>query len=207
MFGKSKSDESFFSAFLAHGRHTLEAAKLIRSLFDELHNAKDLARAVSEAEHSGDQVTHDTMKRLHNTWITPFDRADIHSLISRMDDVLDLLEAVSERVILFELKETRPQAKELADILVRCCEHMLRAMELLPDLKRSKELLEICVTLGKMENEADVIYRQAIADLFKSGNDPLDVMKWRDIFDALETATDRCADVANVIEGVVLEYA
>ncbi len=207
MFGKSKSDESFFDGFVRHGRSTLEASKLIRSLFDELGNAKDLARAVSEAEHAGDQITHDTIKRLHETWITPFDRADIHTLISRMDDVLDLTEAVSERVILFELKESRPQARELADVLVRCCEAMLRAMELLPNLKSSKELLELCVKIGKMENEADVLYRQAIADLYKAGNDPLDVMKWRDIFDALETATDRCADVANVIEGVVLEYA
>ena len=207
MFGKSKTDESFFEGFLQHGRATLEAAKLIKSLFDELANAKDLARAVSEAEHTGDQITHRTMKRLHETWITPFDRADIHTLISRMDDVLDLTEAVSERVLLFEIKETKPQAKELAAILVRCCESMLRAMELLPNLKKSPELLEICVNMGKMENEADVIYRQAIADLFKTGNDPLEVMKWRDIFDALETATDRCADVANVIEGVVLEYA
>jgi uncharacterized protein len=207
MFGKSKSDENFFDGFLRHGRSTLEAAKLIRSLFDELHNAKDLARAVSEAEHAGDQITHATIKRLHETWITPFDRADIHTLISRMDDVLDLTEAVSERVLLFELKDTKQSAKDLADVLVRGCEAMLRAMELLPNLKRSPELLEICVSIGKMENEADVIYRQAIADLFKTGNDPLEVMKWRDIFDALETATDRCADVANVIEGVVLEYA
>lgn len=207
MFGKSKSDETFFDGFLRHGRSTLEAAKLIRALFDEMHNAKDLSRAVSEAEHTGDQITHETIRRLHETWITPFDRADIHALISRMDDVLDLTEAVSERVLLFELEDTKPQAKDLADILVRCCEAMLRAMELLPNLKRSPELLEICVSIGKMENEADVIYRQAIADLFKTGSDPLEVMKWRDIFDALETATDRCADVANVIEGVVLEYA
>lgn len=207
MFGKSKSDEAFFDAFLRHGRSTLEAAKLIRSLFEELGNAVDLARAVGEAEHAGDQITHDTMRRLHETWITPFDRGDIHDLISRMDDVLDLTEAVSERVLLFEIKEARPQAKELSELLVKSCEKMLRAIELLPNLKSSKELLEICVEIGKLENEADVAYRKAIAALFKPGNDPLDVMKWRDIYDALETATDRCADVANVIEGVVLEYA
>lgn len=207
MFGKSKTDELFFDAFLSHARSTLEAAKLIQSLFEELGNAKDLARAVSEAEHAGDIVTHTTMKRLHETWITPFDRADIHALISRMDDVLDLTEAVSERVLLFEITQPRPHAKDLAALLVKGCEKMLRAIELLPNLKSSKELLEICVEIGKLENEADALYRKAIAELFKPGNDPLDVMKWRDIYDALETATDRCADVANVIEGVVLEYA
>jgi predicted phosphate transport protein (TIGR00153 family) len=207
MFGKSKSDELFFDAFLRHGRSTLEAAKLIRSLFEELGNAKDLARAVGEAEHNGDVITHETMRRLHETWITPFDRGDIHDLISRMDDVLDLTEAVSERVLLFEIKETRPHARELAELVVKCCEKMLRAIELLPNLKSSKELLEICVEIGELENQADALYRKAIAVLFQPGNDPLDVMKWRDIYDALETATDRCADVANVIEGVVLEYA
>lgn len=217
MFGKSKTDALFFDAFMTHAKHTLEAAKHIRSLFDELGNAKDLARAVAEAEHAGDQVTHDTIKRLHETWITPFDRADIHALISRMDDVLDLTEAVSERIILFEITTVRPGAKEIAAILVKCCEHLVRAMELLPSMKQSKELLEICVKIGKLENEADSMYRQSIAALFKKGgtetfpndggNDPLEVMKWRDIFDALETATDRCNDVANVIEGVVLEYA
>jgi uncharacterized protein Yka (UPF0111/DUF47 family) len=105
------------------------------------------------------------------------------------------------------MKTTRAEAKELADLLVGCCEAMLRAAELLPNLKQSKELLDICVKIGELENDADVVYRRAIAALFKPGNDPLEVMKWRDVYDALETATDRCADVANVIEGVVLEYA
>jgi predicted phosphate transport protein (TIGR00153 family) len=206
MFGKS-TDALFFEAFVAHGKATLEASRHVKALFSELGNARDLARAVSEAEHVGDRVTHETIKRLHETWITPFDRADIHALISRMDDVLDLTEAVSERVLLFEIKEPHADANDLADLLVRCCEKILRAVELLPTLKSSKELLELCVDIGRLENEADVVYRNAIAALFKAGNDPLDVMKWRDIYDALETATDRCADVANVIEGVVLEYA
>src|SRR2546428_679486 len=134
MFGKSKTDGLFFDAFAKHARYTLEASKHIQSLFVEIADAKDLARAVGEAEHAGDIVTHETIKRLHETWITPFDRADIHALISRMDDVLDLTEAVSERVILFEIKEARAGAKEIADILVRCCENILRAVELLPSM-------------------------------------------------------------------------
>ncbi len=207
MFGKSKTDDLFFNGFVAHGRATLEAAKLTCLLFDELHNSADLAKSISEFEHQGDKITHETIKRLHETWITPFDRSDIHSLIARMDDVLDLTEAVAERVVLFDMKSTTTEAKELSELLVKCCEGVLRATELLPNLKQSKELLEICVKIGELENDADVVYRRAIAALFKAGNDPLEVMKWRDIYDALETATDRCADVANVIEGVVLEYA
>lgn len=207
MFGKSKSDELFFDAFIRHGKATLEAAKLVRAMFDELGNAHDIARAVSEYELQGDQITHETIKRLHETWITPFDRADIHELIARLDDILDLTEAVSERIQLFEIREPKQGAKDLADVLVKCTECVLRGMELLPTLKQSRELLDITVQLGKLENDADQIYRKSIASLYKPGNDPLEVMKWRDIFDALESATDRCADVANVIEGVVLEYA
>ena len=207
MFGKSKTDVLFFDAFVQHGKKTLEAARLVHSLFEEMHKVHDLARAIGEAEHAGDQITHATMKKLHETWITPFDRIDIQRLISGMDDVLDLTEAVSERVLLFEITVARPQAIEISAILIKCCEAMLRAVELLPELKSSKELLAICVTIGELEDEADQVYRRAIAALFKPGNDPLDVMKWRDVFDALESATDRCNDVANIIEGVVLEYA
>jgi predicted phosphate transport protein (TIGR00153 family) len=207
MFGRSKTDDLFFDDFIRHGKSTLEAATLVVSLFEELGNAKDLARAISEAEHVGDQLTHGIVKRLHETWITPFDRGDILTLISRMDDVLDLVEAASDRVLLFEIAETRPGAIELAKVLVKCCEQILRAVELLPNGKRRAELLDIAVQIGIFEAEADTIYRRAIASLFKPGNDPIEVMKWREVYDALETACDRCADVANVIEGVVLEYA
>lgn len=207
MFGKSSSDLRFFKAFIDHATRTLEAAKLVHRAFSELHNIAEIARAVSEVELAGDHITHNTMRTLHETWITPFDRADIHTLISRMDDVLDLTEAVTERVLLFEIKESRATAHELSSILVRCCEYVLKAVEQLQNLKNSSEILDFCVQIGKLEHEADAIYRQSIAALYRPGNDPLEVMKWRDVFDALETATDRCSDVANVIEGVVLEYA
>lgn len=207
MFGRAKTDDLFFEDFIRHGKSTLEGATLLVSLFDDLGNAKDLAKAISEAEHVGDGLTHGIIKRLHETWITPFDRGDILTLISRMDDVLDLIEAASDRVILFEINEPRAGAKEIAEVLVKCCEQILRAVELLPNGKRRSELLDIAVLIGNFEGEADAIYRRAIAKLFKPGNDPIEVMKWREVYDALETACDRCADVANVIEGVVLEYA
>ncbi|HEY8088509.1 MAG TPA: DUF47 family protein, partial [Polyangiaceae bacterium] len=148
------------------------------------------------------------MKRLHETWITPLDRFDIHGLISKLDDVLDLIEAVSERLVLFEIKAVRPPAVDLGRVLLKACEDMHRAMTLLPQLAaKSKELLDICVEINRLENEADAIYRRAIAELFHNGNDPIEVMKWRDLFDNIEEATDRCEDVANIVEGVVLEYA
>jgi predicted phosphate transport protein (TIGR00153 family) len=202
------SDRAFFDAFVEHASTSVEAAKLLLSMFGDMKEKEAFALKIAEKEGVGDRITHDTVKRLHETWITPLDRYDIHGLISKLDDMLDLVEAVSERVVLFELREARPPAVELVRVLVKSCEDVQRAMTLLPHVSsKSKELLEICVEINRLENEADGMYRRAIAELFKPGNDPIDVMKWRDVFDNLEGATDRCEDVANIVEGVVLEYA
>jgi predicted phosphate transport protein (TIGR00153 family) len=201
-------DKFFFNAFAEHATKSVEATKLLLEMFENLPDKARIAMKVQEAEAAGDRLTHDTVKRLHETWITPLDRYDIHSLITKLDDVLDLVEAVSERVVLFEIRETRGPAVELVRVLLKSCEDMQRAMTLLPNVSgKSKDLLDICVEINRLENEADNIYRRAIAELFKPGNDPIEVMKWRDVFDNLESATDRCEDVANIVEGVVLEYA
>jgi len=208
MFGGKTKDEVFFNAFTQHAARSVEAAGLLLRAFEDMPSAPKLALEIGEAESAGDRLTHDTVKRLHETWITPLDRYDIHGLISKLDDVLDLIEAVAERVVLFEITEVRPQAIELTRVLLKSCQDMHRAMSLFPTLaSKSKELLEICVEINRLENEADAINRRAIAELFHNGNDPIMVMKWRDIFDNLESATDRCEDVANIVEGVVLEYA
>jgi predicted phosphate transport protein (TIGR00153 family) len=209
MFGSSKTkDHVFFGAFTDHASKSVDAAKLLLSALQNLGEKERLAMSISELEGAGDRITHETVKRLHETWITPLDRDDIHALISKLDDVLDLIEAVSERLVLFDIKTAYPNAIELARVLQKSCEDMHRAMGLIPQLsEKGKELLEICVEINRLENEADSIYRRGIAELFQAGNDPIDVMKWRDIYDSLEQATDRCEDVANIVEGVVLEYA
>jgi predicted phosphate transport protein (TIGR00153 family) len=209
MFGSSKvRDRFFFQTFSDHAQRSVEAATLLLKMFEDPSSKERIALEISEKEAAGDRLTHDTVKRLHETWITPLDRFDIHGLISKLDDVLDLIEAVSERMVLFEITTVRPPAIELARVLLKGCGDLHRALGYFEQLaKRSKEILDICVEINRLENEADAIYRRAIAELFKAGNDPIDVMKWRDIFDNLESATDRCEDVANIIEGVVLEYA
>jgi predicted phosphate transport protein (TIGR00153 family) len=231
MFGSNKKkDGLFFEAFSNHAKKSVDAAKILVEMFARLApkegvskgayhtlppppDAKlddklvSLAAAIKDAEHAGDTITHHTMKRLHETWITPLDRFDIHGLINGLDDVLDLMEAVSVRVVLFEVRTAPPDAVDLAEVLVRACESMVHTMELLTDMKNASQILDICVEINRLENQADVIYRKALAELFRPGNDPLLAMKWREIFDALETAIDRCEDVANVVEGVVLEYA
>jgi predicted phosphate transport protein (TIGR00153 family) len=208
MFGPKARDTVFFQAFTEHASRSVEAATLLLEMLEHLDRKERLALDIGEKESAGDRITHETVKRLHETWITPLDRFDIHGLISKLDDVLDLIEAVAERLVLFEITAARPPALDLARVLLKGCEDVQRAMLFLPKLaSKGKELLDICVEINRLENEADAIYRRAIAELFRPGNDPIDVMKWRDIFDNIEEATDRCEDVANIVEGVVLEYA
>ncbi|MDB4992619.1 MAG: hypothetical protein JWM74_51 [Myxococcaceae bacterium] len=230
MFGSKKKDAAFFSAFSDHASKSVEASKMLLEMFTKLRVSDDavktmyrpdaaaplgevtkatidLAGKIKQAETAGDTITHQTVKRLHENWITPLDRDDIHGLITRMDDVLDFIEAVSERIILFKVTVAPPDAIELSEILVRSCEALTKAVALLPTMVKAPEILTLCVEVNRLENEADQVYRRAIAELFTAGNDPLMVMKWRDIFDGLESATDRCEDVANIVEGVVLEYA
>jgi predicted phosphate transport protein (TIGR00153 family) len=200
-------DDVFFNAFTNHATKTVEASKLLVEMLDDLSRAKELSKRIKDLEHEADKITHDCVAALHQTWITPLDREEIHALITRLDDVLDSIEAASERIILFEIEESTKEGLDLGKAVVASCEATLSAVSSLRDLKQSKRLLALCVEINKHENTADLAYRAAIAKLFKSGSDPLLVMKWRDIYDHLETATDRCEDVANIIEGVVLEHA
>jgi predicted phosphate transport protein (TIGR00153 family) len=209
MFGSARSrDEAFLGAFIAHAAQSVEAAGLLVEMLEHPEHKERIALDISEKEATGDRLIHETVKRLHETWITPLDRNDIHNLISRLDDVLDFIEAVAERLVLFEIRQVRPGSIDMARLLLKACEDLHRAMLALPKLsENSKELLDICIEINRLENEADGIYRREIADLFKAGNDPLMVLKWRDILDNVEEATDRCEDVANIVEGIVLEYA
>lgn len=232
MFASGKKrDAAFFDAFSRHAQRSVEAARMLVELMGRLEVgnggaarayqstddenaeaavdevARQLYVKIKDAETSADSITHETIKRLHETWITPFDRDDIHALITRMDDVLDLIEAAAERIVLYRVVVAPPEALELANLLVESCDVLAKAVALLGTMSRAPELLELCVEVNRLENAADSVHRRAMADLFKPGNDPLMVMKWRDILDGLESATDRCEDVANVLEGVVLEYA
>lgn len=201
-------DDVFFQAFTDHATKSVEAGKLLTEMLEDLRKAPELSKRIKELEHQGDKITHDCVAALHQTWITPLDREEIHALITRLDDVLDSIEAASERVILFEITESTPEGLDLAKAVTAACEAMQSAVSSLRDVsKQGQKLLALCIEINKHENEADLAYRTAIAKLFKSGSDPLVVMKWRDIYDHLETATDQCEDVANIIEGVVLEHA
>jgi uncharacterized protein len=199
--------EDFFSLFERHAALTVEGAKQFVTLVGGGQNIRALAARIKEIEHETDVITHSCVERLHTTFITPFDRDDIHRLITRMDDVMDYVESASERIALYELREMTEEVRELGAVLVRATEAVARAIGGLRDLKRPQAMLEHCIEVNRLENEGDEILRNAVAKLFKESTDPLLVMKWKEVYEALENATDRCEDVANIIEGVVLEHA
>lgn len=200
-------EEDFFSLFERHAALTVEGAKQFAKLVSGGQNVRALAARIKEIEHETDVITHTCVERLHTTFITPIDRDDIHRLITRMDDVMDFVESASERIALYELRDMTPEVRELADVLVRATETVVTAIGGLRDLKKTQIILDACIEVNRLENEGDEILRNAVATLFREATDPLLVMKWKEVYEALENATDRCEDVANIIEGVVLEHA
>jgi len=193
--------------FERHAALTVEGAKEMQRLVQGDQNIRTRAARIKEIEHETDVITHTCVERLHRTFITPFDRDDIHRLITRMDDVMDYIDSAAIAVVLYELTEMTPPARELADVLVRSTESVAVAVSGLKNVKQSKAILDACIEVNRLENEGDEILRGALAELFRGAKDPLLVLKWKEVYEALENATDRCEDVANVIEGVVLEHA
>jgi predicted phosphate transport protein (TIGR00153 family) len=202
-----KSDD-FFSDFEQQAATVVEGAKLLKDLLDDFTDVAKKSQAIKDVEHKGDDITHRAFARLHTQFITPFDRSEIHRLLSRIDDVLDLADAASERLSLYDLDTVLPEARELCAVLVAQVQKMEEAVKGLRNVKKeTNRILDACKEMNVLENQADTLTRRTMAKLFKRGNDPLTVMKWKEIIDLIEDATDRAEDVANVIEGVVLEHA
>jgi predicted phosphate transport protein (TIGR00153 family) len=201
-----RADE-FFDDFEKLAAATIEGARLLLELLNNGDDIPNRAQAIKAVEHRGDEITHRAITRLHTQFITPFDRGEIHRLLSRIDDVLDLTDAASERLALYELTPMLPDVRDLADVLLRTTMKMQEAVRGLRNVKQPAIALQRCREVNELENEGDRLLRRALADLFKSGRDPLTVMMWKEILDYVEQAIDRAEDVANVIEGVVLEHA
>jgi predicted phosphate transport protein (TIGR00153 family) len=164
-------------------------------------------RAVKTLESEADGVTRETVRLLHKTFITPLDRDDIHQLITRMDDVLDLMEDVAQLVVLYDLRNVPDEALALSDICVQCTEQVQTAVGLLPTLQRAEEIIGLCQSIDQLETEADHVMRAAIARMFRTEPDARELIKVKEMVELLEAVTDRCEDVANIIEGIVLENA
>ena len=199
--------EDFFQHFQKSAANIVEAAKYLEATFSNGGVTDANLKMLEEYEHTGDRITHDTMERLNKSFITPFDREDIHQLVSSLDDVLDFIWAAAEATALYKINPIPDFMKELARIIAMLAVEVSRAVERLSNMKRPEVILAICIEINRLENEADNVHRRALANLFENEKDAITIIKLKEILEDLESATDKCEDVANVLEGIVLKNA
>ncbi|OGO24625.1 MAG: phosphate transport regulator [Chloroflexi bacterium RBG_16_51_9] len=199
-------EAKFFDLFEASAKNMVKAAQKLKELVDTWDNVEARVSELTELEHQGDTITHQIMEQLHRTFVTPFDREDIALLAHSLDDVTDFIHAAVDAMFLYKVGRPGQTAKELAAIIVQAATEVERAMPFLRRKGKLNQLLEPCVEINRLENVADEIYRSAIAGLFANTTVIIEVIKWREIYEHMETATDRCEDVANVLEGVALKH-
>jgi hypothetical protein len=197
-------EEKFFELFVDDARNVVAGARLLEEFFRSYDQRERIASQLRDLEREGDVLSHQIGQKLEHTFVTPFDREDIHQLISRLDDVLDYIEEVADTCILYKIDAPTPQALAQAEIVVKQCEEIVRALE---KLRGFKNVSPHWIEIHRLENEGDRIARQAIADLFTDGADVLDTIKWKDLYALLEDTIDACEDVANVIERIVVKHA
>ena len=202
MFSLFPREEDFFALFRKQAALLREGCEQLEQMLQRFDNLEERAKRLKEVEHQGDIVTHELFERLNRTFITPLEREDIHDLASGLDDVLDATEGVGNRVFLFKVRQPTPEAQRMAKILTECAVQIEQAVDHLKDLKT---LMSFTIEINRLENEADMISRQVVAELFSGSHDVLDVMRWKEIYGRLENATDHCEDVSNTIEAIVLK--
>jgi predicted phosphate transport protein (TIGR00153 family) len=200
-------ETSFFDFFEQHAELTVDGAKEFVSLVSVAVNIDAKARRIKEIEHETDVITHRCVEALHKTVFTPMDATQIHRLITCMDDVMDCIEAAAERMALYKLREMTPEVGDMARVLLSATQDVLEACRLLRNPKDPQVILKKCVEINRLENEADAILRCAVARLFDQEDNPVMIIKWKEVYESLESAADRCEDVANIIENVVLDLA
>ena len=200
-------ETKFFEMFERSASNLVVAAGKLVDLFDDYCDVETKVKRIKDLEHEGDAITHEVMRNLHSTFVTPIDREDIALLAHGMDDVMDFIDAAARTAFLYRISQPTPKARELAAIILRVTYKLNEIMPLLHDSKRFKRILEQCVEINSLENEADDVLHASLVELFDNNSDALEIIKWREIYDHLESATDRAEDVANVLEAVVLKYA
>ena len=208
MFGRLMPTEGkFFDLFIQHADLCVKGAKEMVALMTNFDDRENRVHAIEGLEKQADKITHDTIELLHKTFITPLDRDDIHQLITRMDDILDLLEDAAQTISLYDIKAITPESARLAELCLGCAEKVKAAVGLLHNMDNSRQILAICAEIDRLESDADHVMRAAMSKLFRDEPDVRNLIKLKAIYEILEMVTDRCEDVANIIEGILVENA
>jgi predicted phosphate transport protein (TIGR00153 family) len=197
-------EEKFFDMFISMAQNAHESSKLLTLMMEQPDKIRDTAESIKALEHKGDRMTHDLIVKLNKTFIVPIDREDIYGLSSKLDDVTDLIESIARRLVLFKVTEVTEPALELARVLQRSTAAIVLAVS---ELQNGMKVMDPCIEINRLEDEADHIYHLALAKLFESEKDPIALIKWKELYEKLEASLDRCEDVANVIEGIIVKNA
>jgi hypothetical protein len=199
-------EEKFFDLFEELVEKIDEGLLLFQNMLNHFDTFNVQLVKLKEIEHEADIITHRTYEKLHKTFLTPLDREDIYALVNKLDSVLDLTEASAVRMSLFKIKKPAPELFEQAKILSRALEKMKKMIHGLRNMKNSKMILDACVEINTLENEGDTILRSTLGRLFENEKDPIELIKWKEIFERFEEAIDVCEDVSNIVEGIVLKH-
>ena len=200
-------EEKFFGLFEESAQNMVKAARELKGVVDTWEDVGERVGKITDLEHQGDTITHQIMAQLNRTFVTPFDREDIALLAHSLDDVTDFIHAAADAMLIYKVAHSSQRAKELADIIVQAATEVEKAMPHLRHRAELKQIFERCVEINRLENMADRVFRSAMGELFDDATDIADIIKWREIYEYMESATDRCEDVANVLEGVALKHA
>jgi uncharacterized protein len=208
MFGSlMPHDGKFFDYFNQHAALCVKGAKELVALMTNFNDLDIRVHAIEMIEQEADRITYATIDTLHKTFITPLDRDEIHKLITRMDDILDLMEDAAQTVSLYDIQVITPEAKRLAELCLACAEKVQAAVALLHNMDNSRQILALCVEIDRLESDADHVMRAALSKLFRDEPDVRNLIKLKAIYEILENVTDRCEDVSVIIEGIVVENA
>ncbi|MFA5975227.1 MAG: DUF47 domain-containing protein [Elusimicrobiota bacterium] len=206
-FSLIPKDEKFFDLLEEAADNIQKAAVTFRELLQNWSLTSDKFQKMRDLEHEGDRMTHEIIDKLNRTFITPLDREDIHALASEIDDVIDVLQATTDRMQLYRIESSSPHLTKMAEVIVSATEVIGKAIKSLRDLSHTRRTLDFCIEVNRLENEGDTILKTAIGELFANRRDVLDVLKWKEIYEQTEFATDKCEDIANVIEGIIVKNA
>ena len=204
MFNLIPREIAFFEMFQKAAHNMIEGSRLLKNMMEDFRNPVEQARRIKDIEHIGDGITHDIALKLNQTFITPLDREDIHGLASVLDDILDLVEAVADRFVVFKVAKPTETSIKLANILYQSAVAVGAGIDQLG--KPHADVNQYCVRVNTLENEADRITRDVISKLFEEEKDPIAVIKWKEIYENFEEGTDRCEDVANILERIALKH-
>jgi len=208
MFNLKPKEDKFYKLFLEAAQNVNEGAIILRGSLDSLSDKESNVNKIEDLEHNGDRLVNVVVKELNEAFITPIDREDIYSLIKKLDDILDLINSTMHRFLMYDINESTNEAKLLADMIVECTKHILELMDGLNSVSnKAKRTNEKIISIHKIESEADCLFRKTVAELFKSETNPIEIIKWKEIYQILEDTIDNCEKIANTVEGVVIKNA